>query len=342
MKWVRLFQIVITGLLIALLTACGGGSNDDGDASVGSGNPTAPSGSTSNSSIGLVSATRSSLPTYVTTNNPVADMTGWLNTVRRTLGLKAILVNASLQQAAQNHSNYEVINQVGGHTETSGRRGFTGATPEARISAVYPSANYYSEVTAYYFRSTLLDQPTGVSAVQQLIDAPFHRVSMFSDALVMGAGYSTDWSTNSSVAHSAFTIDFANTANAFSPNQLVAYPYAGQTNVPISWVANESPNPFDNLTSYVGATVGYPVTIQGEVSDRLVVSSFTIATANGTDVPCHEVDPSTPSLGSDLLGAAMCVPFQPYTPNTQYTATVSGSKNGRSFTVSWSWTTGKQ
>jgi hypothetical protein len=111
-----------------------------------------------------------------------------------------------------------------------------------------------------------------------------------------------------------------------------------QTGTPTSWLASESPNPMNNAPTNVGQTVGYPVTIQGPYSDTLTISAFSISTAAGVNVPCEESDPTTMVVGSELNGAAMCVPFSPLTPNTQYTATVTGTKNGQAFTVSWNWT----
>ena len=339
---IRLGGTAIAGVLVALLTACGGGGSDPSESVSTPATAAVNVPSTTRAPIGLVSAISSSLPAYAATGSPAADMTGWLNTVRQAMGVSTVAITAGLQQAAQNHSNYEVVNQLGGHTETRGTPDFTGATPDDRITAVYPSANYTGEVTVYYSQATFTTQPTGVYAVQQLFDAPFHRIGMLADVSAMGAGYSTDYSASRSVTHSAFTIDFANIANQLPANQFVVYPYAGQTGVPLSWVANESPNPFQDASNYIGATVGYPVTIQGAVGDRLTVSSFSIAAASGASVSCLEVDPSSSSLGSELFGAALCAPYQVYAPNTQYTATVSGTKNGRQFTVQWSWTTGVQ
>jgi hypothetical protein len=203
---------------------------------------------------------------------------------------------------------------------------------------VYPT-NLAGEVTVYYTGYGEGVHPGGVKAIQTLIDAPFHRVVMLSDFKVMGVGYDTDYKSNHEIAHTGFNVDFADNARALSRHYLIAYPYADQMEVPTHWYAKENPNPFDTVPRYIGKTVGYPVTIQGAATDRLIISSFNIETADGAKVPCHEVDSRTPMIGGYLHGAALCVPYEPYEANTKYTATVTGTKNNRPFTVTWSWTT---
>jgi hypothetical protein len=155
----------------------------------------------------------------------------------------------------------------------------------------------------------------------------------------MGVGYNTDYRSNDEISHTGFNVDFADNARKLSRYYLVAYPYSDQVDVPIDWYAKENPNPFRSLPRYIGKTVGYPVTIQGATTDRLIISSFSIETADGAKVPCHEIDSQTPLMKGYLHGAAMCVPYKPYAPNTKYTATVTGTKNNQPFTVTWSWTT---
>jgi uncharacterized protein YkwD len=293
--------------------------------------------SSSLKTISLLPARRQSLPNYTATGNFTADMVNWLNTVRETVGLFTLPVHPSVQQAAQNHSYYQVANHTNGHYEVPGMPYFTGEKPGKRISSVYRT-RLVGEVTIYYTGYGKTALATGVQAVQSLIDAPFHRVLIFSNFGVIGAGYDSDYMLPSKLAHTGFDIDFADTAETLAENSLVVYPFASQKDVPISWYAKEDPNPFRNLMSYIGKTVGYPVTIQGNLADRLVISSF-IITTNGVNVPCHEVDSSTELIRDNLPSAAVCIPYQPYTPNTQYTATVTGTKNNQPFTVTWSWTT---
>jgi uncharacterized protein YkwD len=288
--------------------------------------------------ISLLPPARSSLPNYRETGEFTTDIARWLNAVRQAVGLPALPQQENVQQSAQNHANYQVMNHTNGHSETPGLPGFTGTRPSARIAATHPT-NLAGEVTVYYTGYGPKYHPSGVKAIQTLIDAPFHRIIMLSDFKVMGVGYDSDYKSDDVIVHTGFNVDFADNAKTLNHSYLITYPYANQMEIPTEWYAKEDPNPFGTTPRYIGKMVGYPVTIQGATTDRLIISSFNIETSAGTKMPCREIDPQTRAIGGYLHGAAMCVPYQPYTPNTEYIATVSGTKNGQPFTVTWNWIT---
>jgi uncharacterized protein YkwD len=332
MKYAKIVKIATIYLFPVLLTSCG--------AMVKESHPvdnSSDDAATSQNTISLLPPLGSALPEYTVTGDFITDMAGWLNAVRETVGLPPLALHNNIQQSAQNHADYQVANKTNGHYEMPGLPDFTGEKPGERVSAVY-STELVGEVNLYYTGNGVIAQPSGDQAIQMLIDAPFHRILMLSNFGVMGVGYGTDYKSLDQLVHTGFNVDFADNVQTLADNLLVAYPYTGQTEVPVSWYAKEEPNPFRNLMRYIGKIVGYPVTIQGALTDKLVISSFTIET-DGANVPCHEVDSSTPIIGKYLHTAAICVPYKPYNPNTQYTATVTGKKNDQSFTVTWSWTT---
>lgn len=325
-------QRLASTLLLSLLAACGGsggGSGSSGGSS--SSNASTPS---SSPAIALVPSTSATIAAYAETGNPIADSFGYLNMIRETMGLRVLAQDANVATASQHHANYLVANDAQGHDEVAGQPGFTGVDPQTRIAALHPTA-YTGEVTITVQSNQL---PDSLYGIETLFNAPFHRIVMLSDFALAGVGYDTSDQAGAANLYSALNVDFADSANSLASNQLVAYPYSGQTGAPYQWIASESPNPMNDVPSYIGNTVGYPVTIQGATGDALVISSFRIA-SNGADVPCQEVDPQTASIGGDLHDAAMCTPLQPLTPNTPYTATVAGTKNGQAFNVSWNWTT---
>ena len=315
------------------LAACGGGGGGGNSNSTPT-TPTNPTPPTNPSPITMMPAVSSSLQTYTPVGDVAIDSLGWLNAVRQTVSLRVLPQNASVAQASQNHANYLTVNQTSGHYETQGTPGYTGVDPLSRVTALY-NTNLVGEVVVTWsgtFSDTL-------GPVKTLFDAPFHRIIMLTDFGVAGSAYSTNTS-NPSLPYSAMNIDLADYVQTLPSNELVAYPYSGELNTPTGWVANESPNPFNNVPQYIGQTVGYPVTLQGAYSDTLNLSSFTITAAGGANVPCLAIDHNTSVIGSELNGAAMCIPYSPLNANTPYTANVSGTKNGQTFTVSWSWTTG--
>jgi uncharacterized protein YkwD len=335
----RTHQLVISTLLLAVTAACGGGGSSSGSSDSGSHNASGSSSDSSatagNTAITLVPAATTAIAAYTPTGDVAQDNLNWLNNVREALNLNLLTSNPAVAQAAQNHANYLVANDLSGHYETAGQTDFTGVDPWTRVIALY-STNTVGEV-AESWSGSFTGTDASVASVESLFDAPFHRALMLGDFSVAGSGYVTGL-LSGSLPYSATVVDFTTTANALGSNQFVVYPYSGQQGAQYEWTANESPNPFNNNTSYIGELVGYPVTIQGQIADALIISAFTISTG-GTNVPCEEVDPSTANIGSELEGAAMCVPYQPLQPATQYTANVIGTKNGQAFNLSWSWTT---
>ncbi|QGZ62277.1 CAP domain-containing protein [Paraburkholderia acidisoli] len=344
MKKTAATQLAVSTLLMSLLAACGGGGGggSSGSASTGSGATAASSGTqqastntvVANSGATLVAAAATSIAAYTATGNVDTDSLGYLNAIRQTLGLRVLTQNAAVAQAALNHADYLVANQASGHNETPGLTDFTGADSQTRIDALHPTT-FNGEVTIT--TQTGIQLPS-LYGIETLFDAPFHRIVMLSDFATIGVGSNSAAVSNNTALYSALNIDFADPANALASNQFVAYPFSGQTGAPYQWVANESPNPMNDAPAYMGATVGYPVTLQGGVNDTLAISTFKIS-SNGVNVPCLEVDPQTASIGSELHGAALCTPYQALSPSTQYTATVAGTRNGAAFSVSWSWTT---
>lgn len=324
-------SVMALSLALAACGGGGGGGGNDNNTSNGGGNSTPTN--TNTTAITMYPAVSSSLQTYTPVGDNAVDSLGWLNAVRQTLGLRVLPQNSAVASASQNHANYLVANDQAGHYETSGLTDFTGIDPLTRVSAVY-NTSLVGEVVVTWngsFSDTL-------GPIKTLFDAPFHRIIMLSDFGQAGASYATG--TVSGLPYSAMNIDLADYVQTLPSSQFVSYPYNGELSTPTGWMANESPNPFNNLTQYIGTIVGYPVTLQGAYNDTVNVTSFTITSSAGTSVPCLEVDHNTANIGTEINGAAMCVPYSPLNANTQYTANVVGTKNGQSFNVSWSWTTG--
>ncbi|MNR33430.1 hypothetical protein D3C85_1511030 [compost metagenome] len=148
----------------------------------------------------------------------------------------------------------------------------------------------------------------------------------------MGAG-----SSGGTTASYYQTIDLADASKGGADNQMVAYPYSGQADVPASWVNNESPNP---APAYAGQTMGYPVSVQAiNTSLTFNADTFTITDAAGTNVPCEKVDARTSGMSSYARGLAICTPRAPLAAKTRYNVTVGGTLNGQGVNLNWSFTT---
>src|ERR1044072_4379766 len=68
------------------------------------------------------------------------------NQLRYAIGAPTIPLDSRVQQAAQNHANYNAANRTGGHYETAGLPYYTGYAPRDRVIAAGLTATFVSEV----------------------------------------------------------------------------------------------------------------------------------------------------------------------------------------------------
>lgn len=268
----------------------------------------------------------------------------YANYRREQVGLAPLTARDALNTVAQNHTSYMLANQTLTHDEQSGKPGYTGAAPNDRIQAAYAS-NATAEVVAGANRWTSaaganLSMTPKDALVVDLVNAPFHRAALLGSYASAGSGFAESVGAGSSGGTQAYyyqTIDLADSSNDGADNQMVAYPYAGQADVPTSWVNNESPNP---APSYAGQTMGYPVTVQAvNTSLTFNADTFSITDASGNAIACEKVDARTSGMSSAARGLAICTPRTPLASKTRYNVTVSGTLNGQGVNLNWSFTT---
>lgn len=365
---------VIAASAALALAACGGGG--DGGGSSSSGGTAAQSAATG---AGAQSSPTSGAPTtggtdracYTVSGSAPAPVTGsvallpargagvsgyqtladarsaglcYANYRREQVGLAPLTARDALNTVAQNHTAYMLANNTLTHDEQSGKTGYTGAAPNDRIQAAYPT-NATAEVVAGANRWTsqagaALSMTPKDQLVVDLMDAPFHRSALLGSYGSAGSGFAESVGAGSSGGTQAYyfqTIDLADRSQGGADNQMVAYPYNGQADVPVSWVNNESPNP---APAYAGQTMGYPVSVQA-VNTGLTFNAdtFSITDASGNAVACEKVDARTSGMSSAARGLAICTPRTPLASKTRYNVTVSGTLNGQGVNLNWSFTT---
>lgn len=268
----------------------------------------------------------------------------YANYRREQVGLAPLTARDALNTVAQNHTGYMLANNTLTHDEQTGKPGYTGAAPNDRIKAAY-SSNATAEVVAGANRWTSqagasLSMTPKDQLVVDLVDAPFHRAALLGSYGSAGSGFAESVGAGSSGGTQAYyfqTIDLADRSQGGADNQMVAYPYNGQADVPVSWINNESPNP---APAYSGKTMGYPVTVQAvNTSLAFNADTFSITDASGNSVPCEKVDARTSGMSSAARGLAICTPTAPLAGKTRYNVTVSGTLNGQGVNLNWSFTT---
>lgn len=371
----RRITLALTTLCAAAalaLSACGGGG---GDSSTSAGSPqgstqsggqgTTPSGgqtgSTSStagacytvsgtapapaagSGITLLPARGGAVSNYRVLEEPRTAGLCLANYRREQVGLPPLAARDALNTVAQNHTAYMLANATLTHDETSGKPGYTGATPNDRIQAAYPT-NATAEVVAGANRWTSaanaqLSMTPKDALVSDLIDAPFHRAALLGSYGSAGSGFAESVGPNGSGTAASYyqTIDLADASKGGSDNQMVAYPFNGQADVPASWVNSESPNP---APGYEGKTMGYPVSLQAiNTSLQFDADNFAITDAQGNNVNCVKVDSRSSGLSSAARGLAICTPVAPLASQQRYTVRVTGRLGSQPVDLSWSFTT---
>ena len=235
----------------------------------------------------------------------------YLNTLRQKAGMITYNAESHLDTAAYNHAHYLMINNAGGHGESSGNPGYTGASPSERV--VY---------AGYLHRMVSENLSSGNSSVYDSIDglfsAIYHRFGFLSFSmneigigadtseshphgnaynydmgvsqlrvLCEGESYSGSGAYYYGVcADSQFKIEQSQYDNAMSENKMnnpkyVLWPYENQPDSrPVFF--EEDPDPLPECS-----VSGYPVSVQFNKakSGEVAVQSFKLYyDANGTEI----------------------------------------------------------
>ena len=152
----------------------------------------------------------------------------------------------------------------------------------------------------------------------------FHRLGLIDPYYEnMGYGHGTSGTGRVDV------VDLAHGTSNTDRTQVIVFPAAQQTNVPLAGAA-EAPSPLPPGAPY---TFGYPVTIQPAAFSQLAVTQAELKGPNGATV---EVYPNPSGCGTACYAL---IPTAPLLPATTYTAHVVGTVDGKPFERTWNFTT---
>src|SRR5258707_13193836 len=245
-----------------------------------------------------------------------ADMLQTLNDHRFSVGAPTIGADARVNSAAQNHASYSSANGIMGHYETAGLPYYTGYAPRDRLIAAGWTTSFVSEVAT--------GGNTAISGVNQLWDAPYHRLGMMHpNSVATGWGYSTLGSRPSTVGD--FVYDFSQ-----RPVSFVRSPAAGQTAIPTSWSGQESPNPLPAGTS---GPVGYPIMIVYSAAQNVTMRAAEVVAPDGSRLPIYYA-PQQFEYDYQVI-----VPQKPLAAGTTYHVRFDINVNGVMKTNEWDFTT---
>ena len=244
------------------------------------------------------------------------DMLQTLNDHRFAVGSPTIGADARVNNAAQNHANYSSANGYMGHFETSGLPYYTGYSARDRLIAAGWSTSFVSEVAT--------GGSSGVAGVNQLWDAPYHRLGMMHpNSVSTGWGYSTLGSRGSTVGD--FVYDFGQ-----RPVDYVRSPAAGQSGIPTSWSGQESPNPLPAGTS---GPVGYPIMVVYSAAQGVTMRAAEVVAPDGSRLPIYYA-PQQFEYDYQVI-----VPQKPLASGTTYHVRFDINVNSVMTTNEWDFTT---
>lgn len=322
-------HLLIPALFAGLLSACGGGGSDSGS--------TATSSTTTATGTPVGFDTSAYVGAPVSVGNVAADGRNWINYRRAQFGVVQLAQNTVVDRAAQNHSDYQRINDVITHDEEAGKSGFTGVGLDARLATVgfklTPNNYAYGEIISATTNSS------GFFMAEELVTAIYHRFVMFEPVFKeMGTGSGT-----TARNYTYFTADFV-ANNGYGPGlgggKLLPWPFNGQTGVQPNFFSDqEEPDPVDTANE-----VGYPVSVHGDIGVNVVVSSFTIRPRNGGNLAVKLLQHSTDYNAKTRTyntpkSAAAIVPLTRLNAGTVYDVAFAGTVDGAPASLSWSFTT---
>jgi uncharacterized protein YkwD len=244
------------------------------------------------------------------------DMLQTLNSHRASVGAPTIAADSRVNAASQNHANYSSANNYMGHYETSGLPYYTGYSARDRLIATGWTTSFVSEVAT--------GGPTGIAGVNQLWDAPYHRLGMMHpNSVSTGWGFSTVGSRASTVGD--FVYDFSQ-----HPVDFVRSPSAGQTGIPTSWSGGESPSP---LPAGVSGPVGYPIMVVYSAGQGVTMRAAEIVAPDGSRVPIYYA-PQQFEYDYQVI-----IPQKPLAAGTTYHVRFDINVNSVMVTNQWDFTT---
>jgi hypothetical protein len=285
-----------------------------------------------------------------------------LNKTRSIAGSGKVAQNSQLDTSSSRHARYLQTNlaeiaSVGLHNEVIGRVGFSGATPQERMTgAGYVGTG--SELASNF----LLSNGTGEKCIQLFTDySLYHRFAILSSWIDVGISVITN-----SFGETSCVINVGKSATLSGgqiPVSPITYPYSNQTGVATTFVPSaEAPNPAPDVGSM---SIGVPVTVSLATQDLLgaslvgfnandvVVSEFTL-TGHGTLNPVAArilamagvrsesgvVLTYDPNPGYMDASSIALLPLSPLTKNLVYDVKFKAMVKGKLVSLNWSFTTG--
>ncbi|HEX4743150.1 MAG TPA: CAP domain-containing protein [Candidatus Limnocylindria bacterium] len=248
-------------------------------------------------------------------SNDAAAMLRAHNDLRAATGAPPVRSDDRVSAAAQRHAEYLVRNATGGHAETPGQPGFSGANVRDRLAAQGYDAPAASEVAT---------SAAGTDGVRSLWVMPYHRLGlMHPHAIVAGWGYAESGGRRATVG--VIVYDFASPAP-----EVVRSPGSGQREATLQWDGREDADVAPGAPRPLGYTV---MAVWSRA--RAVTLRGSSITAGGRAIE-HAVAPQI--YERDYVAI---VPLAPLASGTRYRVRLDVTVAGVDATEEWEFETGR-
>jgi hypothetical protein len=266
-----------------------------------------------------------------------------LNEIRLAAGLGMLAQDGRLDQSAQAHVDWQVVNHIRSHVESIGSPGFTGANWWDRDAAAGYAPFGGGEVMAFSYAPA--------RGVESLVSTIYHRAALFEvDPVDVGIGWSRVQTDN---VFLPLVLEFASPKDGSSrsagqmaqagASAVVIWPLDGTEGV-ATHMGGEIPSPIEKKDSLA---LGAPASISVETGGSIKTTSFSmIEDATGIVVPTVVLDKD--SDYSHLVQASFVglVPEDGLRINTVYRIEFSGliqhvgAAGPQAYSRTWRFTTG--
>jgi hypothetical protein len=264
-----------------------------------------------------------------------------LNVHRQAAGLPPVTLDDTLSHGCAAHAAYLVrhhdhpsTRDLGAHGEDPKLPGYTKEGEQAGHSSVIETWTCTQGPEQF--------DPSDVMAVDGLMSTFFHRISLIHPNLRhVGFGWAHGRREKEKDNVWVTVIDIRDSWRRDGPGGWVLlYPADGQNDVPTTFENFEVPNP--TPPEGTGKKLGYCVTVTFADGTNVENAEATLAGPEGVPLEAWVSTPSRPIIPGRQKNTVCLIAKAPLRPHTTYTATVSGTVDGKPWRRTWTFTTGAE
>jgi len=267
-----------------------------------------------------------------------------LNSERSRCGFGTLTQNVALDAAAKAHADWQNLNNVFSHLETTGTPGFTGIGLSDRIAAAGGYGQIGDSTDEFVSASFVFSKiGLGVASTRGLLNAPYHMRGILAGYKDVGISMRMSSDVGATFNTAVAQFDLAYTIFAGQGLQastdILTYPCEG-TSGTNRQLRNETPNPVPGRDLAVNP-LGGSVFIQLRFGNILSITNASmIQVSNGTVVTLLTPVTSANSGNAFLSHQGYVAADAPLLANTDYQVTINGTNNGTPFSRTFTFTTG--